>query len=500
MKGSNIDDLKNIFDIFRESPGHLYLKGKDGKWLACNLEKARSVGASFSDEVIGKTDFDFFPHDDALAIEYSDVRAMNSNSASYSEESYRFEGSKKVFLSYKTPIKNKDGKVEGLFVTAVEVKDSKKEDDKDLLMYITHEIKTPLACMLKMSNLLYDNWDKYQDDNARKEHLRIAVEGNNRLQNVLLNILDLSKIKTGKMAYEMEIYSLKDSVMDVANEFIDDRSRINIECKNDSNFYGYYDHYRIEQVIRNLVANSITYGGSGVITITLEETDDGKIICNISDEGIGIPDKETESIFEIFNQSSRTKGNKNGVGIGVGLAICKNIISDHKGKIGVFNNNDGKGCTFFFSINSVDVIASHKKSKQVIARKKENTSHRPVILLIDNEYSILEITSLVLESIGFDVIPAKSGQQGLQILKDRKEDIDLVLLDLIMPDIDGLDLLETIRKDDSLKDVVVFIHSSNIGDKNSVERANRLGVKCFVDKTLSAEKIAILLSDFLLEA
>lgn len=498
MKGSSVDDLKNIFDIFRESPSHVFLKGRDGKWLACNLAKAQSVGASTIEEVIGKTDFDFFSHEDALAIEYSDIRAINSSSSLIEEELYNFSGDKKVFTSCKTPIKNKDGEIEGLLVTSVEeATKSKKEDEKDLLMYITHEIKTPLACMLKMSNLLYDNWDKYEDNEARKEHLRMAVEGSNRLQNVLLNILDLSKIKSGKMAYEMEIYSLKDSVMDVANEFLDDRARINIECKNDSNFYGYYDHYRIEQVIRNLVANSIAYG-SGAINITLEESNDGNIICNISDEGIGIPEKETESIFEVFNQSSRTKDNKNGSG--VGLAICKNIISDHKGKIWVFNNSNGVGCTFSFSLSATDVISSEKKSKQMTSQKKENTSNKPVILLIDNEYSILEITSLVLESIGFDVIQANSGQQGLEILQKRKEEIDLVLLDLIMPDIDGLDLLEKIRKDDNIKDVAVCIHSSNIADKNSAERASRLGVKCFVDKTLSTEKIAVLLSDFLLDA
>lgn len=498
MRDSNIESLKNIFHIFYTSSSHIYLKDLDGKFLACNPSKTQSLGAAADDCVIGKTDFDFCSYNDAFAIKSSDIEAMESHASISVEESYTILGDKKIFTSCKTPVRSVSGDLEGIFVISTDVLSPTKDLEEDLLMYITHEIKTPLSCMLKMSNLLYDNWDKYNDNQSRKEHLRMAVEGNNRLQNVLMNILDISKIKSGQMGYEMEVYSLKDSVLDVANEFIDDRSRINIEYKSDSNFYSVCDHYRIEQVIRNLLANSIIYGGTGNINISLEANESGHIIVSISDEGVGIPDKETESIFQIFNQSSRTKDNKNGSGIG--LAICKNIISAHNGEIWVFNNSNGSGCTFSFSLKGLDASKEILQPKNVI--KKPNSKmigSRPTILLIDNEHSILEITSLVLESIGFNVMSAHSGEEGMYILQKEISNIDLVLLDLIMPDIDGLDLLEKIRQNELVKDIPVCIHSSNISDKYSIDRANALGVKCFVDKTLTAEKIAVLLSEFLVE-
>ncbi len=503
----------NLIDILRESFGHIYLKDKNGVWLFCNVEQALALGFSSTEEISGKTDFDFFKHDEATKIRSNDIKAMNSSSFWHNEESYTISGTKKVFLSYKTPTKDSLGNITGVFGVSLDITNQKidstkmsinysSSDNMDLLTYITHEIKTPLSCILKMSNLLHDNWEKYPSNEARKAHLKMAVEGNNRLQNVLLNILDLSKIQSGKMSYEKEVYSLKDSVMDVANEFINERSRIHIECSND-NLYGYYDHYRIEQVIRNLIANSVSYGGAGPINLNIEERDDGYMVCNISDEGVGIPHGETETIFDIFNQSSRTKFKKTGSGIG--LSICKTIINDHDGKIWAINNSNGIGCTFSFTLPIIDVSSIHTKnliqSKPAAkdARKTySNTGQkRPLVLLIDNEQSILDMTSLVLDSIGFDVITADSGELGINILKDNKDKIDLVLLDLIMPDINGLDLLEEIRKNDTIKDVPVCIHSSNINDKNTLERARNLDVKYFVDKTLSSEKMTVLLSEFL---
>ena len=500
-------------EVINTLPGHVYWKDKNGAFMGSNLQQARLFGFKDSKSLIGKTDFDLADHNIAMNVRNNDLHVMDSKKLQITEEEAELSGKKYTFLSHKTPLKSEKGEIIGILGVSLDITKQKEleqeliiknkqlsdaiEAKQKFLNNMSHEIRTPLSCILKMSNLLYDDWEKYPSDQARKAHLKLAVDGNNRLQSVLLNLLDLSKANAGKMKYEKSEYSLKQSAKDVFSEFIDQQHRINIKYVGDDEFIGFYDHFRIEQVIRNLLANAISYGGKRDIDITISSESD-KLKFKVSDHGVGIPEKELNEIFKIFFQSSATDNNAGGTGIG--LSICKSIIEDHDGKIWAENNKD-VGCSFIFELPIVrgktTIAAPEKKSPATnLAPITKETKEKPVILVIDDEQAIRMVSSLVLGSMGFDVMTADGGKQGLEVLAENIDKIDVVLLDMMMPDIHGLEVLKTIKTEAKLKHIPVYIYSG-IKNQEEVDKAQLLGASGFIIKTASAEEMKKELAEFL---
>ncbi|MES2214631.1 MAG: ATP-binding protein [Pseudomonadota bacterium] len=511
---SNKEELNNnkiaLDNIVETLPGHVYWKDKNGMYSGCNLKQAQSFNLHDVKSVLGKSDFDLLDYDIALAIRKNDLEVMSAGRTCVREEAAEFLGKRSTFLSYKTPIKNSHSAVIGIVGVSLDITKQKEAEQRlieknqllkeaikakrDFLNNISHEIRTPLSCILKMSNLLYEDWEKYPNNEARKAHLKMAVDGNNRLQSVLLNLLDLSKVNAEKMQYEKIPYSLARSTEDVVREFIDQKHRIHLDYNKTEDFNCLYDHFRIEQVIRNLLANAISYGGEGDITVTLSR-EEGLLKFNIKDQGIGVPEDELLCIFKIFTQSSITKSGAGGSGIG--LSICQTIIEGHGGRIWAENNQDiGSNFTFELPLPKEQIIFDVQKQDYVPSTKFDPNKKKPVVLVIDDEQTILDVSSLVLSSIGFEVITANSGEMGVEILKEIADKIDVVLLDMMMPAAPGLEILKIIKADEKLRDIPIYIHSG-MSDGDEVEEALALGALGFISKTSSRDSIAKILSEFL---
>jgi len=272
-----------------------------------------------------------------------------------------------------------------------------------------------------------------------------------------------------------------------------------------------FDNVRIEQVIRNLLANALKYDQGGEITIELQK-DNQYAYFYIKDNGVGIPADEVKQIFEIFTQASNTAGSG---GAGAGLAISKIIIEDHNGKIWFEHRENDRGSLFAFQIpldleetlpDSVDVYSQtlmdlqdrlfEEAKKQTHASANLNETKSSTLLLIDDEISILQVSKLVFEKMGFNVLIADSGKKGLDILQNYKHKIDVVLLDMMLPDLNGLIILEKIKNELHLKHLPVYIYSG-VGSKEDIEDAMNLGAIGFIDKTSSTKEIAGIMARFL---
>lgn len=509
------DMNQTINSILKLMPGHVYWKNKHGVYLGCNLQQAQSYRLNDINELLGKSDFDIFDYDVAYGIRQNDLDVMRSGKLLVVEESAEILGQYSTFLSYKIPLKDSNSNVVGILGVSLDITKQKEAErqlseknhlltealraKQDFLHNISHEIKTPMSCILKMSNLLYEDWEKYPNNEARKAHLKMAVESNNRLQSVLLNLLDLSKVNAGKMQYDKKSYSLKQSAKDVISEFIDQQYRIHLIChdKDKNDFIGIYDHFRIEQVIRNLLANAISYAKTGDITITISSKD-GFLVFEIIDQGIGVPEDELQYIFQIFTQSSRTTTCVGGTGIG--LSISKTIIADHGGSIVAMNNKNGIGSHFSFKL-PVDSSTSLSKSDDSsltndVFIERQNKSEKPTLLVIDDDVSILQVSELIFNKMGFKTILANSGASGLEMLQNFSEIIDVVLLDMMMPDIHGLKVLRKIKADSKLCKTPVYMYTG-ISNKDETDKAIKIGACGSIDKTSSSEKIVGVLSKFL---
>jgi two-component system sensor histidine kinase ChiS len=248
------------------------------------------------------------------------------------------------------------------------------------------------------------------------------------------------------------------------------------------------DKDRIAQVIRNLIGNAIKFTKEGTIKCYLQKQGHN-IEVIIRDNGVGIPDNELETIFSPFIQSTRTKNNAGGTGLG--LSICKEIIMLHQGRIWVTNNQD-QGASFHFLIPNVN---NHKNvQNQNININQINSSKK--VLIIDDDQISHSVLGLMLKSNKCIILNAFGGKEGLEMLKDNKSDIDLILLDLMMPDIYGLNVLQEIKKNSETKKIPVIIQSAS-HDKTEHERAIKLGASGFIQKPYDRNKFTSLFNKYL---
>ena len=238
------------------------------------------------------------------------------------------------------------------------------------------------------------------------------------------------------------------------------------------------DYERISQVVRNLFTNAIKYSpDNSIINIAAKTEGNNNIKFSISDEGVGIPEGELEAIFLPFTQSTRT--NTKSGGTGLGLAISSKIIAAHGGLIWAENNIE-KGASFYFE------IPLHPNSEKASVVTQESTEIIPhSILIIDDEDACLVSLELLLNSPDYVVTKANGGKAGLNALKSG-EKFDLILLDMMMPDIYGLDVLKVVLNDKKSRHIPVIIQSG-ISDQKEIQKALNLGAAGYIKKPYQRE-------------
>lgn len=232
----------------------------------------------------------------------------------------------------------------------------------EFLNNMSHEIRTPISCIQSMAEVLYEDWDIAPE--AKKQQAAKSIYDNcKRLFSLLNNLLDLARTKAGKMTYAMEPQNLTNITHQIITElhslYTSKGLELSFEPEPNLEAATLFDPIRIEQVIRNLLTNSIKFTPHGTIKVTLKNTFfkdiDGRNIegiqFSVQDEGVGIPSEELHSIFDVFTQSTKTKNGAGGTGLG--LSISKEIITAHHGIIWAENNAHKKGATVSFILPRV---------------------------------------------------------------------------------------------------------------------------------------------------
>ncbi len=218
---------------------------------------------------------------------------------------------------------------------------------QEFLNNISHEIRTPLQGILGISSELYKRWEKI-DEKDKKNYVRIISDSGERLMQLMSNVLDLSKLEESKMSFNFRLCDFRlviDSSIKQMAALIESKKKINLEvdfAKN-VNTKVKCDKVRMQQVINNLINNSYKYSSSGTVRILVQNKQDN-LRVSVLDNGIGIPEDELEDIFKPFVESSKTKTKSGGKGLG--LALCKEIIEAHKGKIWAENVEEGSAIHF----------------------------------------------------------------------------------------------------------------------------------------------------------
>jgi len=362
----------------------------------------------------------------------------------------------------------------------------------EFLNNISHEVRTPIQGFTSISEGLVKHWQKF-DEQKRYELAKQVYNNAQRLYSLVGNLLDLSKFSAGKMLLDLK----KNDLVKITKTIIEESKLLYLNEKHIDFIFTapkesliISDVERMTQVIRNLFVNAIKFSSENSrIYINILESEiiydnnnKGEAIhFSISDEGIGIPEDELKSIFTPFVQSSRTKTKAGGTGLG--LAICNEIILAHNGRIWAENNPKG-GAIFNFIVPTTQSkqlaghnIIAENFIEQII--EKEKPADKSTVLIVDDEEVCLTSMELLLHGGNYNLIKAPGGEPALEILKSRK--VDVVFLDLMMPDMYGLNVLQEIKKNPTLSLIPVILQTGS-SDETEIRKAFDMGIFSYVKK------------------
>ncbi|RIA08784.1 K+-sensing histidine kinase KdpD [Flavobacteriaceae bacterium MAR_2010_72] len=397
-----------------------------------------------------------------------------------------------------------------LFEEAQDAK-AKAEDANEaksaFLSTVSHELRTPLTSVLGFAKIIRKRLEDkifpavtIDDQKIKRtmvqvsENLNVVVSEGERLTNLINDVLDLAKIESGKMEWNMKPIFLQDAINRAiaSTQSLFDAKKIPL-IKNIPSDLPLIsaDEDKLIQVVINLLSNAIKFTDKGKVSIDAYLEKD-QIIVELQDTGIGIAEDDKHKVFERFRQAGDTLTDKP-KGTGLGLPICREIIEHHGGIIWM-KSELGVGSTFFFSIPALgDAIHQQpiqlerilKSLKKQIKHSSLNTNVEsiPTILVVDDDTPIRSLLRQELGEAGYNVTEAANGKIALDMVRASKP--DLIILDVMMPEINGFDVAAVLKNDPATMDIPIIILSI-VQDK---ERGLRIGVDRYLTKPINTEQL-----------
>jgi PAS domain S-box-containing protein len=387
---------------------------------------------------------------------------------------------------------------------------SQKEVDQmktDFISTVSHELRTPLTSVLGFAKIIQKKLDEVvfpvlnrEDKKIQRtirqveENIDIIVTEGMRLTSLINDVLDIAKMEAGKVDWKMESLQVAEFIERSISATAALFQTKDLELVTDiavelPPIMG--DHDRLMQVVINLVSNAVKFTDAGTVTCKAALVND-EIIISVSDSGAGIAVDDQQKVFEKFKQVGDTLTDKP-KGTGLGLPICKQIVEHHGGRIWV-ESELGKGSTFSFSLPIISTNAAQVRKidfgtlmqqlrTQVISTSTGAHRSKKSILVVDDEVPIRKLLRQHLEAEGYQVEEAKDGREAIACVKQINP--DLVILDVMMPELNGFDVAAVLKNDPQTMGIPIIILSI-VEDQ---ERGYRLGVDRYLTKPINAEQL-----------
>ena len=422
----------------------------------------------------------------------------------------RADGEYRWILDLGTPNYNSVGEFVGYIGHCFDITDRKKVQ-KDLieaklkaeesdrlksafLANMSHEIRTPMNGILGFTSLLQE---ANLTGEEQQKYIEIIQKSGDRMLNTVNDIIDISKIESGLIQLSVSEVNINEKLKDLHSFFKHEAAKKGIQLvfKNDVPEHDssiVTDFEKFNSIVTNLIKNAIKFTNQGFIELgcTIKKEDgSAKLEFYVKDSGIGIPKDRQKAIFDRFIQAD-IEDKRASQGSGLGLAISKAYVEMLDGKIWV-DSKPGRGSVFYFTLpyNPDSKENEIVKAEESDVCEKENVRKRNILIAEDDETSE-ELLSIMLASISKKIFKSKTGKETIEICRNNP-DIDLVLMDIQMPEINGLEATRQIRKFN--KDVIIIAQTAYalIGDE---DKAMQSGCNAYISKPIQKGKLLDLVS------
>jgi PAS domain S-box-containing protein len=533
---TDITDLKKVEEALKSEqyllqalmnniPDNIYFKDRESRYIRINKSHAQLFGLKDPLQAVGMTDFDFFTKEHAQQAYNDEQEIICTGQPINKEEKETWPDRPDTWVySTKLPLPDKEGNIIGTFGISMDItvlketelmltqknqeiemqneeylalndeleqtnkelivaKEKAEESDKlktSFLQNMSHEIRTPMNGILGFAELLKN---PKLPEVKQQEFIKIIEKSGQRMLNIISDIVNISKIETGQIELDIKETNVNDILKHLHNFFGPDAEKKNLKldfktglsddlCKIET------DEVKLTQVLSNLLNNALKFTKAGTIEFGYKLK--GKVLeFYIRDTGIGIGPENLDIIFERFRQADMSV-TRNFEGAGLGLSISKAYVEKLNGKIWVKSELD-KGSTFFFSIPYNPKVIVNVETPQE-AGLEDNLSGIHILIAEDDRFC-MELLKEVLEEEKAILFLANDGKEALDMVKSVPE-IQLVLMDLKMPVMNGFESTKLIKK---LKPGLPVIAQSAYAFSNDQDKAKMAGCDDFIGKPLKRE-------------
>ncbi len=496
--------LRTLIDTL---PWWVWLKDTHSRYLAVNQAAADTCGMS-ADELVGKSDLDVRPREMAEAFRADDQAVMATRGRKTVEELQLLTNGESAWMeTFKAPVVDEDGSVLGTVGFARNISERKAAEAareaalaeaqrlarvrSDFLAQMSHELRTPLNGVLGYAQIL--RRDKTLSERQRAG-IAVIQQSGEHLLTLINDILDLTKIEAGKLELACANVSLNPCLQGVAEiiRIKAEQKQLDFVCMIDPALPSLVvaDEKRLRQVLLNLLANAVKFTERGYVELRVRFIPPERVRFEVADTGIGIAPDNRESIFRPFEQADHVQRRFGGTGLG--LAITRQFVHLMGGDIHV-DSQVGAGSTFWFELVLPPVAGDSlpHETEQVV---RGYAGPRKTILVVDDVAGNRAVVVDLLGDLGFAMLEAVDGADAVQKTELLKP--DLVLMDIVMPGMDGLEATRRLRALPCCSAVPIIAISANAFSQDE-ERYLAADVNAFLTKPVDHGKLLLQIASLL---
>lgn len=487
--------LRTLIDML---PMMTWLKDTDSRFLTVNRAVAEIAGQPV-EEIVGKTDLDFFPRDLAEAYRADDRETMATRQEKIVEEQVAGMNGRIWIETYKAPVMDEDGSLLGTVGVARDITESKAVAEareaalaeaerlanmrSQFLAQMSHELRTPLNGILGYAQIMKRNQAL---DERQIEGLNVIQQSGEHLLMLINDILEFAKIDAGRMELspgDMALDRFLRTIVSIIRVRAEQkRLKFIVDIAPDLPDWIRADEKRLRQVLLNLLANAVKFTDKGQVRLRVSMPVPDHLHFEVGDSGVGIATEYIERIFQPFEQVG--DAHRRAAGTGLGLSISRQLVRLMGGDIEV-ESELGRGSIFRFEIEA-PVAEAWQAGLRIEGRVTGYVGPRRQVLVADDVAENRAVLIDMLAPLGFDTLQAVNGRDAVEMAKLHVP--DLILMDLAMPEMDGLEATRALRQLPGFAEIPIIAISASASGKDE-ESSLTAGMNVFLPKPVELDRL-----------